>query len=45
MKCDYCGEDRNDVELRIDPYDLEIKGETNIVPLCEGCEFTLACEV
>lgn len=45
MKCDICGEDRSDVRVRIDPYDLEIKGESNMRPLCDGCEFTLECDV
>jgi hypothetical protein len=35
--CEVCGEVKQDVKVRIDPFQLEVYGENIEMRLCDGC--------
>lgn len=37
MTCEYCGQDKEDVILRPDPFDLEVDGDTTEYYMCDDC--------
>lgn len=45
MICDYCGEDKDDVEVVADPFDSEIEDDYTKHAICDECYTTRAEEV
>lgn len=45
MFCRWCGEAKEDVRYRIDPYSDEINGDDDLYPLCDDCAFDRAMDI
>jgi hypothetical protein len=37
MTCEFCGQEKPDVEVQSDPFAWEVNGDDWRVPMCGGC--------
>lgn len=45
LTCRWCGEQKEDVQYRVDPYSSEICGDNSLYPLCDDCTYERAMDV